>query len=390
MNGSERPLVLHVIHHLVIGGMENGLVNLINHMEPSRYRHAVACIEDYSDFRDRIVDPEVEVVALHRSTTGLGGVRRSLFSLCRRLMPTIVHTRNLSGLDALLPARLAGVPHRIHSEHGWDVDDLDGRLWKRALLRRLHSPLVDRYIAVSKHLERYLVERIGIRARRISQIYNGVDTQRFASGGKSLDSSLPPYMNGEQLVVVGTVGRIQKVKDQATLVRAFAALCSRRPDLRERMRLGVVGSGPLLPELKALADTLGVGEAAWFPGAMNNIPEILRDFDLFVLPSLNEGISNTVLEAMASGLPVVASAVGGNVEIVEDGGYGRLFAPGDVDGLCEHLEAYASNPALREAHSVNARRSAVGRFSLNAMVTGYQQVYDQIRQPSGRVAEVHA
>ena len=89
----------------------------------------------------------------------------------------------------------------------------DGRLWKRALLRRLHSPLVDRYIAVSKHLERYLVERIGIRARRISQIYNGVDTQRFASGGKSLDSSLPPYMNGENLVVVGSVRRIQKVKD---------------------------------------------------------------------------------------------------------------------------------------------------------------------------------
>ncbi len=91
-----------------------------------------------------------------------------------------MHSRNLSGLDALLPARLAGVPRCVHGEHGWDVDNLGGTNRRHALLRRLHAPLVDRYVTVSKDIERHLVERIGIRPSRIAQIYNGADTERFA------------------------------------------------------------------------------------------------------------------------------------------------------------------------------------------------------------------
>ena len=379
VSNEKAPLVLHVIHHLVVGGMENGLINLINHMPATAYRHAIACIEDYSDFRQRITRPDVEVFALHRSQIGVWPLRCELFKICQKLKPTIVHSRNLSGLDALLPARLAGVPHTVHGEHGWDVDDLNGLRKKPALLRRLHTPLVDRYITVSKDLECYLVSRVGIDRRRISQIYNGVDTTRFTPAPSTADllQVLPEGFHDDEAIIVGTVGRLQKVKDQATLLRAFATLRERRPDLKERLRLAIVGNGPLLAELSQLAESLGVRAVTWFPGALRNVPEVLQSFDIFVLSSLNEGISNTILEAMATGLPVLATAIGGNVELVIDGVCGRLFSPGDSDALCNLIATYTDSN-LRATHGQAARKIVAQNFSLSVMTQGYQEVYDAL------------
>src|SRR5580765_241242 len=233
-----RPLVLHVIHQLAMGGMENNLVNLINRMPPARFRHAIACVEDFSDFRSRLAKADVEVVALHRARIGIQKLRLELFRLCRRLRPAIVHSRNRSGLDALLPARLAGVRYCVHGEHGWDVDDLHGEKWKLILLRRIHSPLV-------------------------KQIYNGVDPGRFSPGAEKPLGLLPASLAGPGLVVIGTVGRIQAVKDQAMLIRAFAALLAARPGSTSRLRLAIVGDGPLLGELRGLAASLGIAELTW-------------------------------------------------------------------------------------------------------------------------------
>jgi sugar transferase (PEP-CTERM/EpsH1 system associated) len=372
------PLVLHVIHHLVIGGMENGLVNLINHMPADRYRHAIACVEDYSSFRDRLKRPDVPVIALHRSRIGIWSLRRQLFRLCRELQPAIVHSRNLSGLDALLPARLAGVPRRVHGEHGWDMSDLNGTQLRPALLRRLHAPLIDRYVAVSRHLEQFLEQQIGVRAGRIRQIYNGVDTQRFSPRGAAPAIELPEGFRGDGVVVLGTVGRLQAVKDQACLVRAFARLGSAAPDLAGRMRLVLVGDGPLQAELRALVASLSIGERVHFTGALDDVPAALRALDVFVLPSLNEGISNTILEAMATGLPVLATAVGGNTELVDDGVTGRLFPARAEATLADLLAAYVRDPALRATHGRAAREAAQERFSLDSMVHQYVDLYDKL------------
>jgi sugar transferase (PEP-CTERM/EpsH1 system associated) len=372
------PLILHAIHNLSIGGLENGLVNLINNIPVSKYRHAIACIEGYSDFRDRIQRSDVEVIALRRAEIGRWKMRRDIFDLCRRLRPAILHSRNMSPLDALPPARLAGVKRIVHGEHGWDVDNLDGKHWKPVLLRRLHAPLIDRYIAVSSHLKDYLVERVGIRPSRITHICNGVDTERFAPN-KNVDSDwLPAGFRGENRVLIGSIGRIQAVKDHATLLQAFSRLLEEQPTLRDRLRLAIVGDGPLLANLRALAETLRIGDVVCLPGASHNIPDVLRAMDVFVLPSLNEGISNTILEAMATGVPVLATAVGGSVELVEEGVSGRFFTPGDVGTLARLLSDYATDTALRRAHGDAARRIALEQFSLQVMVSRYEEVYDAL------------
>jgi sugar transferase (PEP-CTERM/EpsH1 system associated) len=378
VSAAAAPLVLHVIHHLVVGGMENGLVNLINRMPPQRLRHMIVCVEDHSDFSQRIQRPDVEVLAMHRSRIGIWSLRRRLLALCRRVAPTIVHTRGPSGLDALLPARLAGVRHTVHGEHGWDVADLHGKSWKPVLLRRLHAPLVSRYVTVSKDLQRYLVERVGIAERRITQIYNGVDTDQFHPGSGGREGLFPPGFANPEAIVVGTVGRIQPVKDQATLLRAFAELLRQQPEFAPRLRLVMVGDGPLMRDLRDLAATLRVAEKVWMPGAVSNVAELMRGMDLFVLPSLNEGISNTILEAMASGLPVIATAVGGNVELIDEGRTGRLFAPQDVPALTRLLADYVVDAQLRRQHAQAARETAVERFGLAAMVSSYLALYERL------------
>ena len=208
MSADTRPLVVHVIHHLIIGGMENGLVNLVNRLPADEFRHAIVSIEDHSDFAHRISRPDVEVIDLHRSKIGVWGVRRALYRLFRERQPRIMHSRNQSGLDALLPACLAGVPARVHGEHGWDVDNLDGSKRKPLWLRRLHAPMVNRYVTVSQHLQRYLVDRVGISGARVQAICNGVDTERFSPGLPSSALGLPSRFMEPDVLRVGTVGRL--------------------------------------------------------------------------------------------------------------------------------------------------------------------------------------
>ncbi|HET6724911.1 MAG TPA: TIGR03088 family PEP-CTERM/XrtA system glycosyltransferase [Gammaproteobacteria bacterium] len=371
------PLIAHVVFSLDVGGLENGLVNLINHM-PDRYRHVVICLSHFTDFRTRIRRPGVRVLALHKRPGKDFRVYIRLWRLLRRLQPQIVHTRNYGSMDTAVVAALANVPFRVHGEHGWDMVDLHGDNLKYRVLRRMLRPLIQRHVAVSKDLGAWLTERVRIPGEQVSAICNGVDTERFHPVDEAEHAIAVQAGDefGPDKFLIGTVGRLDAVKDQATLIRAFAELVHERPALRERARLVIIGDGPLHGELRALLEQEGLSRLCWLPGNRDDIPALLRGLDLFVLPSLNEGISNTILEAMASALPVVASRVGGNSELVVDGETGQLVPPSDPAGLARAIDPYLAAPEKAAAMGRAGRRRVEQEFSLNAMVAAYTRLYD--------------
>lgn len=372
-----RPLVAHVVYRFDVGGLENGVVNLINHMPRQAYKHAVISLTAITDFRKRIVPDDVEFVALDKPPGHALWIYPRLFRLFRKLRPAIVHTRNLAALEVAVPAWAAGVPVRVHGEHGRDVGDLDGSNLKYQRVRRLYSPFVNRYVALSRDLESYLTGRVGITADRVVQFYNGVDTQRFipAAGREPIDGC--PF-NEQGLWLVGTVGRMQSVKDQPTLVRAFLRALALQPSLKSSLRLVLVGEGPLRAEAQTLLERAGVADLAWLPGERHDVPEILRGLDCFVLPSLAEGISNTILEAMASGLPVIATDVGGNGELIAAGQSGELVPTANPEAMARRLIDSAQNRERARACGRVGRALVEQRFSLEGMVARYQALYDDL------------
>lgn len=367
-----RPLIAHVIFRLAVGGLENGLVNLIN--RTPQFRHAVICLTDYTDFHRRICHDAVSLHALHKREGHDYAVLLRLFRLLRELKPDIVHSRNLAALEAQLPALLAGVRGRVHGEHGRDVHDLDGSRRGHRWLRKAFRPLVRRYIPLSRDLERYLRDDIGVSEPKIAQIYNGVDAARFHPASERA-AVLPDGFAPPGTVVIGTVGRLAAVKDQITLVRAFITLIEREPPLRARARLVIVGDGELRTQARALLEQSGLTALAWLPGTRDDVPELMRAMDVFVLPSLAEGISNTILEAMASGLPVLATRVGGNSELVAEGATGMLIPAAQPAILAEALAIYIDDEALRRRHGAAGRARVEREFSMEAMVARYVEVY---------------
>src|SRR6266480_8141561 len=174
------PLVVHVVHRFGVGGLENGVVNLINRMPRQHWRHAVLALTEVStEFARRVERSDVRYIELAKPPGHLVREYPRLYRLFRQLKPAIVHTRNLAALEASVPAWAAGVPVRVHGEHGWDVNDPAGRRRRYRYVRRLYRPFVTRYIALSRHLEEYLERQVGIASQTISQINNGVDTERF-------------------------------------------------------------------------------------------------------------------------------------------------------------------------------------------------------------------
>ena len=390
---ARRPLVAHVVYRFDVGGLENGVVNLINHF-PDRYDHAVIALTEVSDFRRRVTRERVTFHSLRKPPGHGVAIYRDLYRLFRSLGPSVVHTRNIAASEAHLPAALAGVPVRVHGEHGWEVQDVAGGKRSHDLQRRLLRPLIHRHVALSGEIRRYLETRVGVPSRRIAQICNGVDVARFSprSSDAADDGHFAPRPGpvgaregdggARDLFVIGTVGRLSPVKHQRLLVDAFVRACALvaavSPDVAAGLRLVVAGDGPDRAALDAQVAASGVADRIWMTGSRDDVPALIADLDLFVLPSLAEGISNTILEAMACGLSVVATRVGGNAELVDDGVTGTLVPSDDADAMATVLAARALDRRRVAAEGRAARRRAVEHFSIDTMVARYVDLYDML------------
>ena len=381
-----RPLIAHVLFRFDIGGLENGVVNLINRLPDWKWRHAVIAIDDVSPtFRRRVERNDVVFHALRKPPGHLLSQYPRLVRLFRSLRPAIVHTRNLAALEATVPAWLAGVSARLHGEHGWDVHDLDGGSGRYRRVRKIFRPFVRHYIALSDQIAFYLESKVGIDSACVTRIYNGVDTARFRPSDPRTSRRILPF-TGAELFVVGSVGRMQPVKDHLSLIRAFARLSAGSAASQRRLRLVIVGDGPVRPSVEAAIREAGLEGQVWLAGTREDVSALMQSFDVFVQPSLSEGVSNTILEAMSTALPVIATRVGGNAELVVDGVTGALVSPGDDGSIAAAIERYFSQPTLALEHGAAGRRRIEERFSIQSMVAAYDAVYERML-PSRPVLE---
>ncbi len=360
----QRIHVQHLLLSLQPGGLENGVVNVVNGLDPVRFQSSLVCLKRAGEFSSRITAKDV---AIHEMGWQGGNdliLPLRLARLFRRTRPLIVHTRNAESFYyGFLGAKLSGVPVLIHSEHGRTFDDRAVRF----RVQRLFSHFTDRLFAVTEQLKSDLVRHIEIPKQRIEVLYNGVDLGRFRPVDR--ESQRARLGIAREELVVGSVGRLVAVKNYPLLLRAFHALG------RPASRLILVGDGPEKGSLRVLAAQLGIADRVTLLGHRDDVPECLAAMDVFVLPSVSEGMSNTLLEAMGSGIPVVASDVGGNPEIVRPNLDGLLFPSNDLPALTSALHAMA-NGATRNHFGAAARARVFADFSMSAMISRYQTLYE--------------
>jgi sugar transferase (PEP-CTERM/EpsH1 system associated) len=355
-----RIRLVHLVITLDVGGLERVLVNHIRHADHARFEISVLCLGGRGRLAEEIEAEGAAVHALEVHGRGLGrGARRLVLEL-RRLKPDVLHTHNLAAhLLGAAAARIAGVPVVVHTKHGrYDI-----RSWRRALGMRAASAMSSMVVPVSEDSAHEALE--GVSARKIRVIHNGVDVAGITPGDRF--SRAP----GDRVV---SVGRLAAVKDYPTLLRAARRVVDALPSFH----LDLVGDGPERTALESLRSELGLDGHVTFLGERHDVRERLQAADVFVLSSTSEGLSLALLEALASGLPIVATRVGGNAQVVTDGETGRLVPPSDPGALAEALIDVLTDRPRQSAMGRAARRRAEEHFSLTAVMGRYESLYSEL------------
>ena len=363
--------VLHLITELNVGGAEKSLAHLLAHLDRDRFSPTVACLYG-GDGRiaGEIRGMNIPVIDLGVTAKWRWDGFWRLYDLLRRERPTILHTWMFhANIPGRVLGRLAGVPTVINSEHTMAME----RGW-RYWLNRITHPWTDQVICVSPQVADFFVDHVGIPRQKIIFIPNGVDLQNLKDLPDKLQArarlALPPDQ-----VLVGTVARLDPVKRLDVLLQALTSLSD--------VSAVVVGDGPERVRLGEVSDRLKLTERVFFVGHQEDVWPWLAALDVFVLCSDWEGMSNALLEGMAAGLPVVATAVGGTPDVVVDGVTGLLVPPRDPPALAEAVVRLLRDPDLRHRMGEAGRHRVEEHFSLERMVGRTQALYQQLLDAKG-------
>lgn len=357
-----RPLrVCHVSVGLCTGGLERLLVDFAKFHDPARTEMHFVVLRDVG----RPAQEIRELGCLVHEANDRNGRWRGILKLrqmFRELKPDVVHTHNTHPhLNATLAARLAGVPVVVNTRHG--------QRWGESLRTRYEfrfaAWFADALVGVSQDSARLTQSQDRVPARKVRCIWNGIDTERFAWHGP------------QPKPVAISVARLAREKDFPTLLRAVHRALPRVPELELR----IVGDGPVRPGLERLAGELGLGSHVRFLGERADVPDLLADAGFFVTSTLTEGISLTLLEAAAVGLPILATNVGGNPEIVVDNVTGRLVPPADPDALAEALGAMCHRQDQWTTMGRLGRERVLEHFDVRRMVQEYEELYWSFQFP---------
>jgi len=370
----EKIKLLHVVGRFGIGGTERQQAELIKRLPADRYEQTVAAMEKGA-FAAEVEQRGVPVIEFpFTSFYNIRAARNylALARLIRRQRFHLVHCHNFySNIFGTIAARLAGMKTIITSRR-----DLGGMFTKTQLrVQRLAYRFSAAVLANSQGVKRFLIENEQVPETKIHCVYNGIDTDRFTPQEPASDAAESLGI-APGSPVVGMVGNLHPWKGFDVFIRIAAAVNASRPGVR----FLIVGDGPQRGALEQMARELHVEQSVTFAGARGDIPEILALMSVFVLSSPAEGLPNAVLEAMACGLPVVASNTGGVPETVNDGETGFLVLPGDTAGFAEKILQLLGDPARAKQMGQAGRRAALENFSCESLVKNTQALYDEIMQ----------
>ena len=362
--------VLHVVRKLNIGGLETALLDIVAGLRRREFVQAVCCLEERGSLAD-LLPADVPVWSCtegrrgkwHRPEFRAAGV-------LKRFAPQVSHAANCGAwIDASVAWLLAGMPGRLaFTLHGWDQVQAMSR--RRAMVCRTLARMTTAVTAVSEETARTFASESGIRLNRIGVLPHGIDLERFRP-----DSTRTDDANRVGPVVFGCVARLDPIKGHKVLLEAVKLLLDRNV---AGFEVRVIGDGPMRNDLVSLASRLAVDDHVHFLGRVGDITHYYRALDVFVLPSLREGRPLTILEAMASGLPVIASRVGSVPGLLGRGEAGLLVEPGDPAQLAEAMACLIRDPELRRRQGRFARAKAEKDFSLAEMIDSYSAFYRAI------------
>mgnify|MGYP001040938267 CR=1 FL=1 len=369
--------VLHLITELNTGGAQKALVRLLARLDRQRFSPAVVCLYN----GDGAVSHEIRDLGVPVTDLGMTAKWRwdafwRLYRLLRRERPVILHTWMFhANLPGRLLGQVVGIPVVITSRRNVNIG---GSI--REWLTRWTAGLDDKVIAVCEQARQAEIERAQIPPQKVVTIHNGCDVKGFSQVPAEASAqirealAIPPDVS-----LIGSIGRLHPQKDFAALLTAVPKIQEQNPDIH----LLLVGEGELRDDLEAQSQLTGLARLVTFAGYRTEIPEILGALDVFVLPSLWEGMPNVVLEAMAAGLSVVATAVGGTPEVVVDGITGLLVPPYDSDALAEAINRLLCDPDLRHRMGQAGRTRIEHHFSIEETVQRTEELYMKLLKKKG-------
>lgn len=380
--------VAHIFLTLNMGGMESVGVDLICELQNKNVNNHVICLDNEGIFTKKLKESGVTVWCLHRKGKSLWSWLGDLVRYIRSLDIDVIHTHNPApNLWGCIAAYLAGVSIRVSTHHGINKSELLSK--KRQYLAFLASFFCTQTITVSKTLEKQLRSEPLWQRNSIATIYNGVDITRFRPIDSSVNSPVLQRNNygiRDDEKVIGSVARFSSDKDYETLIHAFENIRSKGV----AAKLLLVGDGETRKYIESQVAALTFNSDIVFLGQRTDITDLLSLFDIYVLSTHTEGVSISLLEAMAMQLPVVATAVGGNVEVVQDEVQGLLSEHGSVDSLTDKLMSLCLDEKRSAIYSLAAKKRVEDVFSLGAMTASYHELYSELYEKyrSGRQSKL--
>lgn len=375
-----RLRILHVFSFVGLGGTELTALRIIASLDPQRFENLVCGLRGFDANVAPVRYPGIQLVPPSARDGKSSPSVSSLLDIIRTHKPDIVHSRNWGAIESVPAAWFARVPAVVHSEHGYEMDTLTSLPLRRRVFRRFAYGLADVVFAVTDELRKFHARQAWVSSGRIRVLTNGVDTEVFAPQPHVKTSARGKLNIPVERFVIGSLGRMVPIKNHVAILKAAESLLLRGIDAHALL----VGSGPELQTYKSyVKQAAELAGRVTFLGATEKVAEALSAMDAFVLPSFSEGMSNTLLEAMSCGMPVVATRVGGNPEVVEANCSGLLVNSGETEELADCLTQLAQDAALRERLGAAARARILEKFSLQRMVSAYSQLYLDLGERAG-------